>query len=128
MGDFEIGRGEDEIAVEQDVQVEGARAVGEAGGAVTAEVALDGQQLGEQPLRIEFRLQSDDGIDEARLRGKAHRLSGVKRRAGGEAAQGLKAQRGRGERGWRWTSGAGQVGTHPDVGGRHWFQSTARVS
>jgi len=47
MGDFEIGRGEDEIAVEQDVQVERARPVGEAGGAVPAEVALDGKQVGE---------------------------------------------------------------------------------
>ena len=76
-------------------------------------------------MRIEFSFQGNDGVDEAGLRGKAHRLSGVKRRAGGEAAQGLKAQRGRGERGRRSAGAAGQVCAHPDVGGRHRFQSIA---
>jgi len=42
MRDFETGFAEDEIAIEEDVEVEGAGAVGDGAGAIAAEEALDG--------------------------------------------------------------------------------------
>jgi len=54
MRDFEIELRKDEVAVEEEVEVEGARAVGEGGGAVAAEVALDGEERVEEDARGEI--------------------------------------------------------------------------
>jgi hypothetical protein len=54
MRDFEVELREDEVAVEEEIEVEGARAVGEGDGAVAAEVALDGKERVEKNARGEI--------------------------------------------------------------------------
>jgi len=51
---LEVELREDEVAVEDEIEVEGAGAVGEAGGAVAAEVALDGKEGVEKDARGEI--------------------------------------------------------------------------
>ena len=70
MRDFETGQAEDEIAVEENVEVEGARAVAHAGGAVAAELALDEENGAQQFERRESGFKSDDGVEEAGLIGQ----------------------------------------------------------
>ncbi len=67
MRDFEGGLADDEVAVEEDVEVEGAGTVGEGGGAVAAEVALDGEEGVEEWARGERGFECDDGVKEAGL-------------------------------------------------------------
>jgi len=90
MGDFEVGLGYDLIAEEQDIQVECARAVWKTGCAVAAKFALDCQQAVEQGAGGEIAFESDDGVDEVGLVGKADGLGGVERRTGDEAAEGFE--------------------------------------
>ena len=71
MREFEVELREDEVSVEEEVEVEGARAVGEAGGAVAAEEALDGKQGVEEDARGEIGRESNDGVEEAGLGSKA---------------------------------------------------------
>ena len=83
MRDFQAGLGEDEIAVEENVEVEGAGAVRDGGGAVAAEVALDGEEGVEEIARGEMRFEGDDGVEEAGLVGEADGRGGVERGARG---------------------------------------------
>jgi hypothetical protein len=87
MRDFEAGFREDEVGVEEEVEVEGAGAVGEGGGAVAAEEALDGKEGLEKDARGEIGREGDDGVEEAGLIGKADRRGGVERGAGGDAPE-----------------------------------------
>ena len=48
VGDFKGGFAEDQVAIEEDVEVEGARAIGKAGDAVAAEFALEGEKSAEE--------------------------------------------------------------------------------
>ena len=47
MWNFKAGLGMDEIAVKEDVEVEGARAIGDGHGAITTEEPLDEKEGGE---------------------------------------------------------------------------------
>jgi hypothetical protein len=126
MGNFEVRLAEAEIAVEENVEVEGARAVGEARGAVAAELLLDGQQGAEQLARGELGFKGDCGIEEAGLRCESDGRGGIERGAANNAAERGKARGRRGQRGV-WLAGeAGQVGTETDVSGVHLLQGIAR--
>jgi hypothetical protein len=54
MREFEVELREDEISVEEEIKVESTGAVGEGGGAVAAEVALDGKERVEEDARREI--------------------------------------------------------------------------
>ena len=79
MRDFEVGLGDDLIAEEEDVEVEGAGAVAKAGCAVAAEFALDGEEIFEEGARGEVGFEGDDGVEEAGLVGETDGLGGVER-------------------------------------------------
>jgi hypothetical protein len=117
--DFEAGLGDDEIAIEENVEVEGAGAVGNGGGAVAAEVALDGEERGEEIARKERCVESNDGVEEARLGRQSDRRGGVERGACGEAAGFGETGSGGGKRGFRRAGGAGEIGAECDVGEGH---------
>ena len=87
MRDFEIELRKDEVVVEEEIKVEGAGAVGEGGGAVTAEAALDGEKSVKERARCEIGFKGNDGVEEAGLIGKADGRGGVERGAGGDAAE-----------------------------------------
>jgi len=119
--DFEAGDGENEIAVEEDIEVEGARAAGGRGAAVAAEFNFNGEERAEQSERGKVSLEGDDGVEEAGLSCIADGRSGVERGARGDNAEGDEAFGGFGERGFRRARGAGQVGAKGYVGGGHCF-------
>lgn len=124
--DFQIGLTDCEIAEEQDVEIEGARAVGDACGAVAAELLLNGEQLLQQLRRLEIRFQHDDGVYKARLGGESNRLRRVERRAGDDAPQGFKTSSCDGECCLGRSGIAGQVRSQSDVGCWHPFQTIAQ--
>ena len=78
---------------EQDIQIERARAIGDGGRAVAAELALQAEQRLEQRARGEIGFERDGGIEKARLGGETDRRGGVERGAGGDAAQAIQAAR-----------------------------------
>jgi hypothetical protein len=119
--DFEIRLAEDKVAVEEDVEVEGAGAVGGAGHSVTAEFELDGKKFAEQPAGSEIGFKGDDGVEETGLIGESHWHGGVERRTGGDAAKVGEACHYTGECGIGRAGGAGQIGTEGDVGEGHYF-------
>jgi hypothetical protein len=126
VGDLDSGFADLNVTVEQNVEVERAGTVGDGGRSVAAEFFFDRQQAIEQLARRERSFQFDHGIDEARLRGKPHRLGRVKRRAPGDMAQRFNAMGSRSQRRLRRPGVAGQVGAHADVGGMHGFQIIVR--
>lgn len=77
MGDDEAGGVDDLAAIQEDVEVEGAWAVGDAVGAVAAEAALDLEEMAEEELGIETGFESDGGVEEGGLIGEAYRLGDV---------------------------------------------------
>jgi hypothetical protein len=83
MGNLQSRLVHRQVSKEQNVQVEGPRAVAQAGRAVPAELVLDGQQAFEQLPWRKVRLQFDDGIDETRLAGESDRLGAPERRPRG---------------------------------------------
>ena len=119
MRDFEAGLGEDEIAVEEDVEVEGAGTVGNGAGAVASERALDGEKRVKEPARREIGFKRNDGVEEARLIGEADGLGGIKRGTRGDAAQIANVLQGRGKRDIGRPGRAGKVGAEGDGGDRH---------
>jgi len=123
MREFEVELREDEVAVEEEIEVEGARAVGEAGGAVAAEEALDGKQGVEEDARGEIGRESNDGVEEAGLgskaRGKTNGGGGVERGVCGDAAERGEVREDGGERGVGIAGRAGEVGAEGDVGEGH---------
>jgi hypothetical protein len=54
MRDFEVEFREDEVAVEEEIEVEGARTIREGGGAAAAEVALDRKERVKEDARGEI--------------------------------------------------------------------------
>jgi hypothetical protein len=117
--DFEAGLGDYEIAIEKKVEVDGAGAVRNGRGAVSAEVALDGEERVEEIARKERCFESNDGVEEAGLGRQSDRLGGVQRGASGDAAKGVEALGGGGERGVRRAGRAGEIGAECDVGKGH---------
>jgi hypothetical protein len=69
MRNFKAGFGMDEIAIKENVEVEGARAIGDGYGAITTKKALDEKESGEESARSERSVKDDDGIYEAGLIG-----------------------------------------------------------
>ena len=114
VGDLETGLGDDEIAVEKDVEVEGARAIGNGGGAIAAEFALDGEEGGEEIAGSKRGFEGEGGVEEERLIGEADGGGGVERRLRGDAADCGEARGSRGERGFRGAGGAGEIGSEGD--------------
>ena len=92
MGNLQARLADLLVPVYQNIQIQGARAIPNAGGAVAAEFPLDAEQAVEQGVRVEFGLQGDHCIEETGLVGETHGLGGVERRAGDDAAQGLEAR------------------------------------
>ena len=117
--DFESRLAEDEIAEEENIEVEGAGAVGDAGGAVTAEAVFDCEQSAEQFSRRQIRFERENCVDKAGLAGEPDGSGGVERRPRGDAAQRFEALRCGGQRSLGRAGAAGQVGTEADVGGEH---------
>lgn len=87
MRDFEAGQVEDEIAVEDKVEVKGARTLGDAGGTIAAEFLLDFKQLAQEFEWREQGFESEHGVEEARLVDEADGGGGVERGAGRDAAK-----------------------------------------
>ncbi len=114
MRDFKAGLGESEIAVEEDIEVEGARTVGRGARAIAAEAALNGEERVKEWARREIGFKSDDGVEEAGLIGEADRLGGIERGTRGDATEGGNVLKCRGERGIGRTSGTGEVGAEGD--------------
>jgi len=119
VGNDKTGPTDNEVAIEQDVQVEGARAIGDAGGAVTPKVLFDEEQGAEEFKGGQVCLKRGGGIEKAGLLGEADGLGGVERGAGKYAAKGVEARSRGSQRGIWGSGGAGQVGAHSDVGGAH---------
>jgi hypothetical protein len=119
MRNFKAGLRKDEIAVEENVEVEGAGAVGDGCVAITAEEALDEKEGGEEGSRSQRGIKDDDGIQEAGLMGKADRGSGIERRTRGDTSDGGELREGGDERGIGMACEAGKVGAEGDVGDGH---------
>jgi hypothetical protein len=119
MRNFKAGRCEDEVAVEEDVKVEGAGAVGDGGGAVATEVALYGEKSVEEIEWRERSIECDDSVEEAGLIRNAHRLSGIERGTGSDAAERGDVRECGGESGV-WRAGrTGKVGAEGDISEGH---------
>jgi len=125
MRNFEAGLADRLDAVDQQIEVQRARAVGDAGAAVASELLLNGQQGEKQIVRAEFRFERNDGIEEAGLGGEAYGFGGVEQRLGGYATEGCEAGGGGGESSLRRASNAGEIGAEADVCGWHEFQLIA---
>lgn len=124
MRNFESRVGENEIAIEQDVEVKGAGAIGDGGRAIAAEDALDGEENVEDRMRGEIGFKRDDGVEKARLIGEANWHGGIEGRTRGDAAGFCDLLERGGERGvWR-PGGAGKVCAESDEGERHGFKSS----
>lgn len=67
-----------EAAIEQNVEIETARAVAMRRGTIAAELALDGKQTLQQRCRGKIRLEGGHRVQKARLIGKSYRGGGVK--------------------------------------------------
>jgi hypothetical protein len=119
VGNFQAGLREDEIAEEENVEVEGAGTVWDCGGAITAEEALDEKEGGEEGSRSERGVKDDDGVQEAGLICEADRGSGIERGARGNASDVRELRKGGGERGIGMAGVAGKVGAEGDVGEGH---------
>jgi len=62
MRNFKAGLRKDEIAVKENVEIERAGAVGDGGGAIASEEALNEKEGGEEGARGERGVKDDDGI------------------------------------------------------------------
>jgi hypothetical protein len=114
MRDFEAGLRNDEIAIEEDVEVEGSRAVGECGGAIAAEDALDREKSVEKWARCETGFEEENGVEKTRLGGKADGRGGIERGTRGDAAEPGEVLEGCGESCVGWPGGAGKVCAESD--------------
>jgi hypothetical protein len=119
VGDDEARSADNEVSVEQDVEVKGARAVGEAAGAVTAKVLFDEEQGAEQFEGSQAGFEGGSSIEKAGLIGESDRRGGVEGGTGRDAAKGFKARRCGSQGGLGRAYGAGQVRAHSDVSGVH---------
>jgi hypothetical protein len=125
MGNVKFEFVQNEGAEHQDIEVDGARAVEKAGGAVAAELALDAEKGRQEGGGGKVCFEGDDGVDETRLVVDSDGRGGIEGRPAGDAADGAEALGGSHERGDRRTDGAGNVGAHPDVSSLHEFKGSA---
>ncbi len=116
-----------QVSKYQNIQIERAGSVANAGGAVPAKLMFDAEQACEQGMRVKDGLKDDDRVEKTRLAGEAHRLGGIKRRARKNVTERFEARGSRGQGGFRWSHAAGQVCTHSDVGGLHEIKTIAQA-
>lgn len=121
---LEVGLIELDVAEQQNVEIERARTVGNAGRTVAPELLLDGQQCVEQIAGFKIGLEFDNGIHKSRLIGESHWACTVNRRSAGDAAERSEPLRCRRQRCLRRSSQARQVRAHRDVGSPHDFNPT----
>jgi len=119
MRNFEGRLRRDEIAVEEDVEVEGARAIGDGARTIASKTALDGEKRIKKWVRSEAGFKGDHGIEEARLIGEADGLGGIERGTRGDTAQRANVLEGSGERCVGRAGEAGKVGAESDVSEGH---------
>jgi len=119
MRNLKAGLREDEIAVEENVEVEGAGTVWDGGGAITTEETLDEKEGGEEGSRSECGVKDDDGVEEAGLIGEADGGGGIEPGTRGDASDGRELLEGSGERGVGMAGEAGKVGAEGYVDEGH---------
>ncbi len=119
MRNFKVGFRKDEIAVKENVEIEGAGAVGDGGGAIATEGTFNKKEGGEEDARSERGINRDDGIEEAGLIGEADGSGGIEPRPRGDASDGSELREGRCERGVGMAGEAGKVGAEGDIGEGH---------
>lgn len=94
MGYLEVWSTENPIAVQQNVEIEGTWAVGDAMASVAAEAAFEGKETGEQGFGGEAGFEGYGGVEELRLIGIADRGGRVQRRLRDNGAKLVEAQDG----------------------------------
>ena len=119
VGQLEILSTEDVIAVEENVEVEGAGAVGDAVQAVAAKSALDFEEVFEEGQGIEGCFESGCAVEEGGLVGVSDGFRGVPGGFGDESSKFGEAKNGSVKGFARRAGGAGKVGAEGDVGGLH---------
>lgn len=111
---------QDQVAEQQNVEVESARAIsGPGGAAVAAKLLLNAEQAGEQLARSKSGFKPHHRIQKMRLIGKSDGRRGIKRGTRNHAAQLRQPLPSRRERRLRRTSRAGQVCAESDVRNGH---------
>lgn len=126
MRNLEAGLVHNLIAIKQQIEIERARPIRDSSGTVAAKFALDLKQRIEQFARTKRRFKSDDGIDEARLIAKTHRLRRVKPRARRHAADRAQPANSSGQRSRRRPGRTGQIAAKTDVSGGHDYRLRQR--
>ena len=119
MGELEAGSVQNQVAVDEQVKVEGAGAVGDAVGTVASEGQLDFKEMPKEGSRAKRGLEGRGGVEEGGLICVAHRLGCVIRGLGyycAELAEGLESCIESSV--WR-PGGAEDVGSEGDVGCGH---------
>jgi hypothetical protein len=109
VGKGEIGCLHDEIAVEQEVEVDDARAFGWGGGAVSTHGVLDGEEVVEEVEWGESCVEEGGGVEEAGLVEVANGVGGVEGGYGGDVTEGGEAAEGFAEVGVGWAEERGKI-------------------
>lgn len=122
MRDVEIGFADHQVAEQENIEIEGARPVGDSGGAVAAEFAFDVQQGGKEFTRVEGSFDAYYRVQKTGLVLKANGRGGIEGGAGYDAAERSDALNCGGHRGIRRSGGAGEIGAQADISGAHTFQ------
>lgn len=126
MGNLQFPLKDVDVGKEQNVQVERAWAVCEAGCPVAPVLLFDAEKPVKQRVRIEIGFEGNDGVHKARLRGIAYRPGGVEGRPCCDAAQGLEPLGRGGQRGFRRAGVAWYITAHSDVRRLHTFRLSRR--
>lgn len=92
MRNLKIRLADDEVAKEQNVEIQSARAVGDARRPVPAKLLLDRQQTFKQFARPERCFERHHSIHKPGLRGEAYRRSRVESRPAKQPAQRFEPQ------------------------------------
>ena len=124
MGNHQARQANHKIVIEQNVQVQCPRAIGNGRQPVAAELPLDLQQRTQQLEWRQLRFERHHRVQKPRLLGIPHRRRRVKRRARSDRIQLLKASKGRRQRGFRWADLAGKVRAQANACGPHPLQGT----
>ncbi len=103
--------------VEQEIEVDDARAFGRCGGAVAAHDVLDGEEAVEEVEGRERGIEQGGGVEEVRLVKVADGGGGVEGGDGGDVAEVGEAVEGFAEIGVGWSEAGGEVGAEGDGGG-----------
>ncbi len=119
MRNVEAGFADTFVPIHKDIQIEGARAIADAGGAIASEFLFDGEESGKEGAGGKCGVEGEDSVEETGLVSEANRLSGIQRGAGGDVAEGFQAGRSGGESGLGVASGAGEIGAEAYVGDGH---------